>query len=276
MKNVIKTIILILLIFIIFSIGILIFSNLKQNNEQYESNIINEKNSQTLQIYNTKITNLTERSRDNSEAMTKIKNVSNLNLSKIVLYYNELDENNNKVSNSKIYVDVTLTPEEVMQIQFVTKDYTNTIEVTGYSYIVEDSKVSVGLKNDEVDISENDKYLENSKNYEVMSIKKIDKENALQNDLSYLVEIENISQKTLGNIVLRIAEVNKHDEIISVDHVAFNSVLKPGQREEVISSLTTPKYYIKILGYTYDDIESKSNIDIDLITHKVNIIDNKK
>ena len=87
MKNVIKTIILILLIFIIFSIGILVFSNLKQNNEQYESNIINEKNSQTLQIDNTKITNLTERSRDNSGAMTKIKNVSNLNLSKIVLSF---------------------------------------------------------------------------------------------------------------------------------------------------------------------------------------------
>ena len=36
------------------------------------------------------------------------------------------------------------------------------------------------------------------------------------------------------------------------------------------------KKIVKILGYTYDDMENKSNIDIDLITHKVNIIDNKQ
>ena len=253
----------------------MIFISLKQNNEQYESNIINEENAQTLQIDNTKITNLTERSGNNSGSMINIKNISNLNLSQIILYYNELDENNNEVSNSKIY-DVTLTPKEVMQVQFVPKDYTNTIEVTGYRYIAEDCKVNIGLEDNLINISENDKYLENSKNYDVMSIKKIDKENAYKMIYLIGVEIENISQKTLGNIVLKIAEINKIDEIIRVDHVTFNSILKPGQREYIISSLSTSDHDVKILGYTYDDTESKSNIDIDLITHKVNIIDNKK
>ncbi len=276
MKYVIKKIILILLILIIFSIGVVALLSLKYSNDQYESNIINEENAQALQIDNTKITNLTERSGNNSGSMINIKNISNLNLSQIILYYNELDNNNNEVANSKIYIDVTLTPKEVMQVQFVPKDYTNTIKVTGYSYIAEDSKVNIGLEDNLINISENDRYLENSKNYEVMSIKKIDKEKNLQNDLSYGVKIENISQKTLGNIVLKIAEINKKDEIIRIDHVTFNSILKPGQREYIISSLSTSDHDVKILGYTYDDTESKSNIDIDLITHKVNIIDNKK
>ncbi len=68
---------------------------------------------------------------------------------------------------------MTLSADEVVQVQFTPKGFTDTIEITGYNYIVEDSSVNVDLKNNEIEIYENDKYLENSKNYEVMSINKI-------------------------------------------------------------------------------------------------------
>lgn len=276
MKNLIKRTILLILILVILVIGIVIlFSFNKSNNQNYESKIINTTNSQTLQIENTKITNLTERSGNDTTAITNIKNISDLNLSQIIIYYDELDKNENTVSDSKIIADVTLVPNDVMEIQFEPKDYTNTIVITGYSYIVEDCLVKIDLKENETTILENNKYLENSKNYEVISIKKINKTDFIESDSSYGIEIENISQRNLGNIILKVAELNEDDNIIRIDHITYNSILKPSQNEVIISSISDPGHNVKILGYTYDDIEKKSNVDIDLITHRVNIIDNK-
>ena len=119
-------------------------------------------------------------------------------------------------------------------------------------------------------------YLENSKNYEVMSINKISKNRIAKNELIFVAEIKNISQKNLGNIVLKVAEINKNKEIVKIDHIIYNSILKPEEEGEIVTSLYNSNYDVKILGYTYDDMENKSNIDIDLITHKVNIIDNKQ
>ena len=171
---------------------------------------------------------------------------------------------------------MTLKPGDVSLVEFVPKDYTYTIAITGYTYITEDSEVQINLQNNEVKIKENTKYLENSKNYEVLSINKLNDIENVYNSSTYGVEIENISEKNLGNIVLRIGEVNDENQFVTIDHITFNSLLEPGQREEIISSISKPEYEVKILGYTYDDIQSKSNIDIDLVTHKVNIIDNTK
>ena len=71
-------------------------------------------------------------------------------------------------------------------------------------------------------------------------------------------------------------EINKNKEIVKIDHIIYNSILKPEEEGEIVTSLYNSNYDVKILGYTYDDMENKSNIDIDLITHKVNIIDNKQ
>ena len=69
-------------------------------------------------------------------------------------------------------------------------------------------------------------------------------------------------------------EVARHAEFERDIDVIYNSILKPEQKDEIISSLYDSDYDVKILGYTYDDMENKSNVDIDLITNKVNIIDN--
>ena len=277
MNNMIKKLILLILIFIIVLIGINIYTSLiNTHSKEYESDIISKSNAKTLEIYNHRITNLSERSGNDVTAIVKKKNTSNLNIGQIVVYYDELDRNNKVVSDSKMDMDITLSPKEVMQVQFTPKDYTDTIEITGYTYIVEDCYVQVSLKDNEVKILENKEYLENSKNYEVMSINKISKNRIAKNELIFVAEIKNISQKNLGNIVLKVAEINKNKEIVKIDHIIYNSILKPEEEGEIVTSLYNSNYDVKILGYTYDDMENKSNIDIDLITHKVNIIDNKQ
>lgn len=277
MNNLIKRVVLLILILMVLVMGINIFMSFKDiNAKEYESDIINKSNAKTLEIYDSKITNLIGRRNSDNTAVIKIKNASNFNISNIILYYDELDKNNKVISDAKTNIDMTLSADEVVQVQFTPKGFTDTIEITGYNYIVEDSSVNVDLKNNEIEIYENDKYLENSKNYEVMSINKINNKKYDKEDLTFVMKIKNTSQKNLGNIVLKIAEIDKNKEVVKIDHIIYNSILKPNDEAEIATSLYNSNYDVKILGYTYDDMENKSNIDIDLITHKVNIIDNKQ
>lgn len=277
MNNLIKRVVLLILILMVLVMGINIFMSFKDiNGKEYESDIINKSNAKTLEIYDSKITNLIGRRNSDNTAVIKIKNASNFNISNIILYYDELDKNNKVISDAKTNIDMTLSADEVVQVQFTPKGFTDTIEITGYNYIVEDSSVNVDLKNNEIEIYENDKYLENSKNYEVMSINKINNKKHDKEDLTFVMKIKNTSQKNLGNIVLKIAEIDKNKEVVKIDHIIYNSILKPNDEAEIATSLYNSNYDVKILGYTYDDMENKSNIDIDLITHKVNIIDNKQ
>lgn len=277
MNNLIKRVVLLILILMVLVMGINIFMRFKDiNGNEYESDIINKSNAKTLEIYDSKITNLIGRRNSDNTAVIKIKNASNFNISNIILYYDELDKNNKVISDAKTNIDMTLSADEVVQVQFTPKGFTDTIEITGYNYIVEDSSVNVDLKNNEIEIYENDKYLENSKNYEVMSINKINNKKHDKEDLTFVMKIKNTSQKNLGNIVLKIAEIDKNKEVVKIDHIIYNSILKPNDEAEIATSLYNSNYDVKILGYTYDDMENKSNIDIDLITHKVNIIDNKQ
>lgn len=277
MNNLIKRVVLLILILMVLVMGINIFMSFKDiNAKEYESDIINKSNAKTLEIYDSKITNLIGRRNSDNTAVIKIKNASNFNISNIILYYDELDKNNKVISDAKTNIDMTLSADEVVQVQFTPKGFTDTIEITGYNYIVEDCSVNVDLKNNEIEIYENDKYLENSKNYEVMSINKINNKKHDKEDLTFVMKIKNTSQKNLGNIVLKIAEIDKNKEVVKIDHIIYNSILKPNDEAEIATSLYNSNYDVKILGYTYDDMENKSNIDIDLITHKVNIIDNKQ
>ena len=277
MNNLIKRVVLLILILMVLVMGINIFMSFKDiNGNEYESDIINKSNAKTLEIYDSKITNLIGRRNSDNTAVIKIKNASNFNISNIILYYDELDKNNKVISDAKTNIDMTLSADEVVQVQFTPKGFTDTIEITGYNYIVEDSSVNVDLKNNEIEIYENDKYLENSKNYEVMYINKINNKKHDKEDLTFVMKIKNTSQKNLGNIVLKIAEIDKNKEVVKIDHIIYNSILKPNDEAEIATSLYNSNYDVKILGYTYDDMENKSNIDIDLITHKVNIIDNKQ
>ena len=220
MNNLIKRVVLLILILMVLVMGINIFMSFKDiNGNEYESDIINKSNAKTLEIYDSKITNLIGRRNSDNTAVIKIKNASNFNISNIILYYDELDKNNKVISDAKTNIDMTLSADEVVQVQFTPKGFTDTIEITGYNYIVEDSSVNVDLKNNEIEIYENDKYLENSKNYEVMSINKINNKKYDKEDLTFVMKIKNTSQKNLGNIVLKIAEIDKNKEVVKIDHI---------------------------------------------------------
>lgn len=274
MNNIMKKSVLLILILIVLIIGVNIITSVKETKySEYETGAINSSNAKTLQIDNNKITNLSDRTGNDATAMTKIKNISKLNLSQLVLFYDELDKNDNIISQSKTDIHITLSPNDVMQVQFTPKDYTDSIEITGYTYIAEDCSVVVNLKDNETKTYENNKYLENSKNYDVMSISKGNTKSN-KDDLNFTIEIKNVSNRNLGNIVLKVAEIDKNKEIVKIDHIIYNSILKPEQQDKIVSSLYDPNYDIKILGYTYDDMENKSNVDIDLITNKVNIVEN--
>ena len=225
MNNLIKRVVLLILILMVLVMGINIFMSFKDiNDKEYESDIINKSNAKTLEIYDSKITNLIGRRNSDNTAVIKIKNASNFNISNIILYYDELDKNNKVISDAKTNIDMTLSADEVVQVQFTPKGFTDTIEITGYNYIVEDSSVNVDLKNNEIEIYENDKYLENSKNYEVMSINKINNKKHDKEDLTFVMKIKNTSQKNLGNIVLKIAEIDKNKEVVKIDHIIYNSI----------------------------------------------------
>ena len=77
MNNMIKKLILLILIFIIVLIGINIYTSLiNTHSKEYESDIISKSNAKTLEIYNHRITNLSERSGNDVTAIVKMKNTS--------------------------------------------------------------------------------------------------------------------------------------------------------------------------------------------------------
>ena len=73
MNNMIKKLILLILIFIIVLIGINIYTSLiNTHSKEYESDIISKSNAKTLEIYNHRITNLSERSGNDVTAIVKM------------------------------------------------------------------------------------------------------------------------------------------------------------------------------------------------------------
>ena len=191
MKNMIKKIVLIILALVILALGIYTIISLQNNkSKEYESDVVNKENAFALEFDNIIITNIHESFTKGLTSSAVLKNTSDLNLSQINVYYNELDKNENIVSQSKVLLDMTLKSGDVSLVEFVPKDYTYTIAITGYTYITEDSEVQINLQNNEVKIKENTKYLENSKNYEVLSINKLNDIENVHNSSTYGVEIE--------------------------------------------------------------------------------------
>ena len=85
MNNLIKRVVLLILILMVLVMGINIFMSFKDiNGNEYESDIINKSNAKTLEIYDSKITNLIGRRNSDNTAVIKIKNASNFNISNII------------------------------------------------------------------------------------------------------------------------------------------------------------------------------------------------
>lgn len=178
------------------------------------------------------------------------------------------------MSNKQIPVDITLKKNEKALVSIIPAEYTETIDITGYRYKKEDYDIKVDLDNDEVaaikeDKKENEK-IDSGEKYEILNI-----DNLIQMDkTNYKLEIKNKSDKNIGNIILKTAEKNQYGEYASVTDISANTTLEAKGNIKMILSSSNENNKLEIVGYTYDDIGSKINIDVDLKANSADVVKN--
>lgn len=246
--------------------------NTKDKDEIVIKNIeIDENNGRALNLSSTEILNISKNENNKLEVSIDIENSSKFDISNINFKYQEFDKNKNKIANSTTFSDISLSPDDKGKISFGHKEYTDTIKIMGYSYEVFDKKVFVDLVNDKVKIQENKSIVENSSDYEVLVIP--DDKEILESKKgnTYSINIVNSSNKDLGNVILKIAQINKYNEYTKVENISANSVLKPLDEVNIEATMLEDSKKIEIIGYSYDDVRLKSNININLKSHQVKI-----
>ncbi|MCI4751908.1 hypothetical protein MPD91_16075 [Clostridioides difficile] len=231
---------------------------------------IDEGNAKVLNIGKSEIINIDEG--DKVDTSTKVENNSTFNISNVELIYNEYDENKKIISSdSKALLDMTLMPGKVAYIECGHKTFVKGVEVYAYEYEAEGKIVYVNLKENTINIRNNNIKLENSSQYEVLSTSELKKVNESNEGITYQVKVKNSSSKDLGNIILKTAEVNENGEYLTVNRVPSYKILKPSEETDIDILCSTKAKSVEIVGYTYDDIKEKVNVDIDLKSHKVKI-----
>ncbi len=161
---------------------------------------------------------------------------------------------------------------ETAYVDLEHKEFANIIEITSYGYIAEGKRVSVNVRDSKIDIKKSKIVTENSKSYETLVLSDFKKLNDADEGNTYSLKIKNSSSKDLGNLILKVAEINENGDYINLEHIAYNSVLKASEEAEidVISSKETTK--LEVVGYIYNDADQNLNVDIDFKSHKA-IID---
>ncbi|HBG7255405.1 hypothetical protein [Clostridioides difficile] len=231
---------------------------------------IDEGNAKVLNIGKSEIINIDEG--DKVDTSTKVENNSTFNISNVELIYNEYDENKKIISSdSKALLDMTLMPGKVAYIECGHKTFVKGVEVYAYEYEAEGKIVYVNLKENTINIRNNNIKLENSSQYEVLSTSELKKVNESNEGITYQVKVKNSSSKDLGNIILKTAEVNENGEYLTVNRVPSYKILKSSEETDIDILCSTKAKSVEIVGYTYDDIKEKANVDIDLKSHKVKI-----
>ena len=230
---------------------IFIFKNPKDKQEYN----IDKKEAKILEIENKKIYDISS-SISKKGVTTKIKNISANPVRDITIDYVELDKDNKKLSNKQIPVDITLKKNEKALVSIIPAEYTETIDITGYRYKKEDYDIKVDLDSGE--------------KYEILNV-----DNLIQMDkTNYKLEIKNKSDKNIGNIILKTAEKNQYGEYVSVTDISANTTLEAKGNIKMILSSSNENNKLEIVGYTYDDIGSKINIDVDLKANSADVVKN--
>ena len=113
--------------------------------------------------------------------------------------------------------------------------------------------------------------LKDSKEYEVLTTSEIYKVKNSNEIDTYELDIKNTSRKQLGNITVKIGQLDKDGKYIMIDNISSYNILKPSENIKMeIKALDNTKS-IELLGYSYDDVKEKANINIDLKLHKASI-----
>ncbi|MBS5787328.1 MAG: hypothetical protein KIC98_05425 [Clostridioides difficile] len=235
-----------------------------------EDNIkIDNNNAEAIDIEKVKFDNVDKDLAQKKLTKTKIENKSIFNTSNIKLVYSEYDKNGNLISSdSNAFLGITLLPGDTAYVELEHKEFANIIEITSYSYTAEGRRVNVNLKNGKIDIKKASVITENSKSYETLVLSDFKKLNDAEDGNTYRLKVKNSSSKDLGNLILKVAELNENGDYINLEHIAYNSVLKASEETEidVISSIDARK--LKVVGYIYNDTDQNINVDIDFNSHK--------
>lgn len=235
-----------------------------------EDNIkIDNNNAEAIDIEKVKFDNVDKDLAQKKLTKTKIENKSIFNTSNIKLVYSEYDKNGNLISSdSNAFLGITLLPGDTAYVELEHKEFANIIEISSYSYTAEGRRVNVNLKNGKIDIKKASVITENSKSYETLVLSDFKKLNDAEDGNTYRLKVKNSSSKDLGNLILKVAELNENGDYINLEHIAYNSVLKASEETEidVISSIDARK--LKVVGYIYNDTDQNINVDIDFNSHK--------
>ena len=260
-------------ILLIVNILILISFNSKDIYDEeslYYTTNINHENAKVLLIEDIKNNN--DDNLTNEINLYKvIKNVSNFSIYNILITYEEINNNNDISAKSQVFLDLTLNPNESSEISFFNDDKVKKINIVSYEYYTLDKEVKVNLKDNTVDINKSNLNLKDSKEYEVLTTSEIYKiKNSNEID-TYELDIKNTSRKQLGNITVKIGQLDKDGKYIMIDNISSYNILKPSENIKMeIKALDNTKS-IELLGYSYDDVKEKANINIDLKLHKASI-----
>ena len=250
----------VLFISMLLIVNILMLASCKSKDIYDDENLdytidINNENAKVLSIKD--VENNSDDS-DNELKLSKvIKNISDISIYNILITYEEINNKDNIVEKSQVFLDLTLNPNESSEISFFNDDEVKGINIVSYEYHTLDKEVIVNLKD--------------SKEYEVLTTSEIYKVKNSNEIDTYALDIKNTSKKQLGNITVKIGQLDKDGTYIMVDSISLYNILKPSEDIKMeIKALDNTKS-IELLGYSYDDIKEKANINIDLKLHKASI-----
>ena len=253
----------VLFISMLLIVNILMLASCKSKDIYDDENLdysidINNENAKVLSIKD--VENNSDDS-DNELKLSKvIKNISDISIYNILITYEEINNKDNIVEKSQVFLDLTLNPNESSEISFFNDDEVKGINIVSYEYHTLDKEVMVNLKDDTVAINKSSVALKDSKEYEVLTTSEIYKVKNSNEIDTYALDIKNTSKKQLGNITVKIGQLDKDGTYIMVDSISLYNILKPSEDIKMeIKALDNTKS-IELLGYSYDDIKEKANI----------------
>lgn len=233
--------------------------------KNYQDINLNDDNAKAIRIDKKDITNIS--SEENENITTKITNISDFYINNVWIGYEELSKGNKLISTSQIMLDMTLLPGETSSISFANKNDLDTIHIISYGYEAGNKDVFIDLKKNTIKIIENKNEVVDSDEYEVLAMSDISKVSSTKDINKYKLKIKNLSKNDLGNVAIKIGEM-KDGEYMYINHLSPYSVLKVNQEIELDITSSKDVEQLKVLGYSYDDMLQKANIDIDLKSHK--------
>ena len=143
----------VLFISMLLIVNILMLASCKSKDIYDDENLdysidINNENAKVLSIKD--VENNSDDS-DNELKLSKvIKNISDISIYNILITYEEINNKDNIVEKSQVFLDLTLNPNESSEISFFNDDEVKGINIVSYEYHTLDKEVMVNLKDDTV------------------------------------------------------------------------------------------------------------------------------